>query len=187
MNYEALHLDPEENVILEVRKHWIVFVANGIGLLFLAFVPFAVFTIMEIFVPQAFQISLHGNIVALFSFFYSLWLLLLWISFFSQWTKYYLDVWYVTQKRIIIVDQKRLFDRQISNIRFDKVQDVSIDVDGILSTFLGFGNIRVQTASEDNTEFILNTVRNPEELRKVIFLQHNEIGDISLNRRNAQS
>lgn len=182
MNYTALHLDPGEQVILEVRKHWIVFVTNGIGLVFFGILPFVVFTALELFAPQIFQITLPGNSYAVFLFFYCLWLLLLWVSFFSQWTKYYLDVWYVTQKRIIIVDQKRLFDRQISNIRFDKIQDVSIDVDGIWSTFLNFGNVKVQTASEDNTEFFLNTVRKPEEVRRVIFSQHNVIGDKGVTR-----
>ena len=177
MSYESLHLDPEEKVILEVRKHWIIFVSSAFGLLFLAFMPFAIFATIEIFAPVLLNITFPGNVWALFLFFYSLWLLLLWISFFAQWTKYYLDVWYVTQKRIIIVDQRRLFDREISNVRFDRIQDVTITVDGVLSTFLHFGNIRLQTASEDNTVFFLNTVRRPEEVRKVIFSQHNVIGD----------
>lgn len=164
-------------MILEVRKHWIVFVANGIFLLFLGVLPFVAFTFIELYSPQVLEISLHGSTFAIFTFFYSLWLLILWYSFFSQWTKFYLDVWYVTPKRIIIVDQRRLFAREISNIRFEKVQDVTIDVSGIISTFLDFGNVKVQTASEDNTEFFLSTVRRPEEVRRVIFSQHNSIGD----------
>lgn len=177
MNYKALHLDPGENVVLEVRKHWIVFVVNGLSSLFLALIPFLFFILIKIFIPQFIDITVPGNTLAFFSFLYSLWLLVLWISFFSEWTNYYLDVWYVTEKRIIIVDQKRFFDRQISNIRFDRIQDVSINVDGILSTFLGFGNVKVQTASEDNTEFFLNTVRRPEEVRKVVFSRHNEMSN----------
>lgn len=96
---------------------------------------------------------------------------------FIDWTKYYLDVWYVTEKRIIIVDQRKLFDRQMSNIRFDRMQDVSLNVQGVIATFLDFGNIKVQTASEDNTEFIMNTVRHPEEVRRIIFSQHNKISE----------
>lgn len=177
MNYDALHLDPGEKVILEVRKHWIVFANHASGLLFAAFLPFILFTVLKIFVPGILSITFPGNNAALFLFFYSLWLLVLWLSFFVDWTKYYLDVWYVTEKRIIIADQKYLFDREISNIRFDKIQDVSVDVNGLIPTFLDFGNIRVQTASEDNTEFIMTVVRHPEEVRRIIFSQHNEIGD----------
>ena len=175
--YQSLHLDSDEHVILEVRKHWIVFASNAVGLLFAGFFPFILFTAIKIFVPNLLSISLSGNDSALFLFFYSLWLLSIWLSFFVDWTKYYLDVWYVTEKRIIIVDQRHMFNRQISNIRFDKIQDITVDVSGFISTLLGFGNIKIQTASEDNTEFTMNTVRRPEEVRNIIFSKHNEIGD----------
>ena len=177
MNYDALHLDAGEKVILEVRKHWIVFLGHASGLLLIAFLPFIFFTFVTTFAPGLLVLTFPGNNAALFLFFYCLWLLALWLSFFVDWTKYYLDVWYVTEKRIIIVDQKYLFDREISNIRFDKVQDVSVDVNGFLPTFLDFGNIRVQTASEDNTEFVMTVVRHPEEVRRIIFSQHNENSD----------
>ena len=177
-SYESLHLDPGEHVILEVRKHWIIFAANAISLLMSALLPCVIFVAIKIFIPQILvPIKLPGNVPALVLFFYSLWLLFLWISFFLQWTKYYLDVWYVTEKRIIDIAQKRIFDREISNLRFDKIQDVTIDVQGFIPTMLGFGNIKVQTAGEDNKDFMMNTVRNPDEVRRVIFSQHNEIGD----------
>jgi uncharacterized membrane protein YdbT with pleckstrin-like domain len=140
--------------------------------------PLAIFEMVKYMGPQIIEsIDLPGNVPALILFFYSLWLLFLWASFFVQWTKYYLDVWYVTEKRIIDVAQKKIFDREISNLRFDKIQDVTIDVHGFIPTLLGFGNIKVQTAGEDNKDFMMDTVRHPDEVRRVIFSQHNEIGD----------
>lgn len=177
MKYNALHLEDGENVILEVRRHWIVFVANGLLMLFMGVVPFLGFVILEYFLPQALGFTFSGSHFWFFTYAYSLWLLLLWISFFSQWTKYYLDVWYVTERRIIIIDQKRLFHREVFNVRFDRIQDVSIEVNGIISTFLGFGNVRVQTASEDSADLYLSTVRRPDEVKKVIFRLHNIIGE----------
>lgn len=181
MNYKALNLEEGEEVILEVRKHWIVFAGYGFVLVFVALMPIVVLTFFDVFASKAFNLSLSGQFYALFSFFYILWALTLWIFFFLDWTKYYLDVWYVTKKRIIIVDQKGLFDRQISNVRFDRVQDVSVTVDGVLATFLDFGNIKVQTASEDNYDFSISTVRHPEEVRRIIFSQHNSISE---NKKN---
>jgi len=174
MSYEALHLDPEENVILEVRKHWIIFAEHALALLFSAFLPFILFVLIEIFIPQVMTISLPGNVYALGVFLYCLWLLFLWISFFLNWTKYYLDVWYVTEKRIIAIDQKRIFSREVSNVRFDKVQDVTVTVKGFIATFLDFGNIEVQTASEDKKDFYMTVVRHPQEVRKIIFNQQNK-------------
>ena len=190
MNYTPLHLDPDEHVILEVRKHWIVFAGHAVALLFAAFLPFLILVAFRLFILN-YYISAFGhapilpaNSSAVFLFFYTLWLLVLWISFFIDWTKYYLDVWYVTEKRIIAIQQRRIFDREISNLRFDKIQDVTIDIQGFIPTFLDFGNVKVQTASEDNLDFIMDTVRHPDYVRQVIFNQHNEIGDAPLKKEN---
>lgn len=179
MNYRALNLEEGEGVILEVRKHWIVFAGYGAILVFIALMPLVALSFFEFFGLASFQVSLSSGFYVLFSFFYILWVLTLWIFFFLDWTKYYLDVWYVTEKRIIIVDQQGLFDRRISNVRFDKVQDVSLDVDGVIATFLDFGDIVVQTASEDNTKFTMTTVRHPEEVRRIIFSQHNTNSEVN--------
>ena len=174
MTHKALNLDSDEHVIMEVRKHWIVFFVHALGLLLAAFLLFVLFVLIEFFMPQLLSsISIPGNSSALFLFIYTLWLLVLWVSFFVDWTKYYLDVWYVTEKRIIAIDQRHIFNRGVSNLRFDKIQDVTIDVKGFFATLLNFGNVRVQTASEDNYDFFMNTVRNPERVRRVIFSQHN--------------
>ncbi len=179
MSRDILHLEADEHIILEVRKHWIVFLSYAVGLLFSALAPFIIFAFIQIIFPNVGNLNIPGNVTALFLFFYCLWLLFLWASFFINWTKYYLDVWYVTEKRIIAVDQRSIFDRAISNLRFDKIQDVTIDVRGILPTLLKFGDVKVQTAGEDNYEFSMTSVRKPEDVRKVIFNQHNEIGDKS--------
>lgn len=185
-DYTSLHLDRGESVIMEVRKHWIIFLSHAIYLFLSAILPFIIFTALKIFVPQVldyFKFPETINITALFIFFYCLWLLFLWVSFFIQWTKYYLDVWYVTEKRIIDVSQKNIFDREISNLRFDRIQDVTIDIQGFIPTLLNFGNIKVQTAGEDNKDFVMNTVRYPDKVRKVLFGQHNEIGDNPIHTR----
>ncbi len=179
MANDVLHLEADEHIIFEVRKHWIVFVGYAFSLFFSAIVPFILFFIYNTFSPKLPTINIPGNINALFIFLYCIWFLFLWVSFFLNWTKYYLDVWYVTEKRIIAVDQRRIFDRGISNLRFDKIQDVTIDVRGIIPTFLNYGNVKVQTAGEDNYEFSMSNVKDPENVRKIIFNQHNEIGDKS--------
>jgi hypothetical protein len=177
MNYKALNLEPDESVIYEVRKHWVIFLGFTVVLIFIAILPILLVVGLSLFSPDVLSMFSTDKFYSVFFFFYCLWVLTLWMFFFIDWTKYYLDVWYVTEKRIIIVDQRNLFNRQISNVRFDRMQDVSLNVQGALATFLDFGNIKVQTASEDNTEFFMNTVRHPEEVRRIIFSQHNKISE----------
>ncbi|OHA88500.1 MAG: hypothetical protein A2741_00360 [Candidatus Zambryskibacteria bacterium RIFCSPHIGHO2_01_FULL_43_27] len=170
-----LHLDPGEKIIIEVRKHWFVFFSYGF---FLAVAAIAPFILYELYAHLFdFNIPFIGNADTLAGFAYSLWLLAIWISFFVQWTNYYLDVWYITQKRIIDVEQKRLFHREVSSIRFDKIQDITVEVKGLLATFLNFGHVSVQTASEDSQDFSMKSAANPERIRKTVFAQHNLVAE----------
>ncbi len=175
-SYKALHLDPDENVIFEVRKHWIVFARTVAGLCVTVLFPLFGYLAL-IFAFPAIDAVLSGNVFRFFLFFYVLWVLFCWIFFFLRWTKYFLDVWYVTGKRIIDVEQERIFYRIVSNLRFDKIQDVTVEVNGFLATALNYGDIRVQTASENERDFFMTTVKNPEEVKRIIFAQHNIVGD----------
>jgi hypothetical protein len=167
-----LHLEEGETVLMEIRKHWFVFFAEGFFLSIAAIMPPIIYSVVAAVLPI--DIDVAGNSRAFLSFIYSLWLLLLWIAFFVQWTNYYLDVWYVTQKRIIDVEQKRLFHREVSSIRFDKVQDITVDVKGILATFLNIGDIKVQTAGETSQHFVMKYAANPDRVRKIVFSRHNQ-------------
>ena len=167
-----LHLDTNEHVVLEVRKHWIVFFAQGLFLFFAALIPFIGYEFIVQMIP--FSLPAHINVGGLLTFLYTLWLLLLWLLFFIQWTNYYLDVWYITEKRIIDVEQKGFFHREVSSIRFDKVQDITVEVRGIIATFLNYGNVEVQTASEQGGNFVMKAAANPELIRKTVFSTHNE-------------
>ncbi|MEK7185607.1 MAG: PH domain-containing protein [Patescibacteria group bacterium] len=176
MLVSKLNLDPGEKIIFEVRRHWFVFWMQSTGIILGAFGPLLIWAVASDFLPAKIVQTFNANLAVVF-FLYSLWLLLFWVLFFIKWTNYYLDVWYITEKRIIDVDQKSLFHREVSNLRFDKIQDISIEVNGIIPTFLDFGDIRVQTAAEDSRSFQIKNVAQPEKMRSVIFSHHNREGD----------
>lgn len=185
MLVSKLSLDNGEKIIFEVRRHWFVFWTKNLGLILGALAPMIIWTAASDFLPAKIM-RLFENYAAAVIFLHFLWLLLFWVWFFVRWTNYYLDVWYVTEKRIIDVEQKSLFHREVSNLRFDKIQDISIEVRGVIATFLNFGDIRVQTAAEDSHGFQIKSVSRPEELRKVIFTHHNREGDKNAMRQTWQ-
>ncbi|MHB1316265.1 MAG: PH domain-containing protein [Minisyncoccota bacterium] len=176
-DYTSLHLDSDEHVLLSVHRHWIVFIGSIISFIFFAGLPIVLYILAHVFsIPFITDIS-SGPIIKLISIFYMVWLLSFWLSFAITWTKYYLDVWYVTEKRIIDVDQKKIFHREVSNLRFDKIQDVTVEVQGFIATWFDFGNVKVQTAAEDSKDFYMTFVSRPNEVKRVIFMQHNVVGD----------
>jgi len=165
-------LDPGESIVLEVRRHWFVFISTGLFSFVLAVAPLFLYGFLVTFLKAKIFPNLES--ASLFWFLYFLWLLIVWMSLFVQWTNYYLDVWYVTQKRIIDVEQRGLFHRHVSNLRFDKIQDISIEVRGVLAHLFKFGDVHVQTAGQDSTEFIIKHASHPEKIREAVFDLHNK-------------
>ena len=87
--------------------------------------------------------------------------------FFILWIDFYLDAWIVTNERIININQKGFFNRDISELKLTKIQDVTSEIVGFIPTILGYGNIYVQTAAEME-RFAFYQIPNPNEVKNII-------------------
>lgn len=163
-----IQLQENEEVILTVRKHWFVFLANIISIIFVCILLPVVF--VGVFYALKSSSIISGNISALLIAIGSLLLLLMWTVVFVMWTDFYLDIVIVTDKQVIDIEQKSLFYREISTTELDKIQDVTSEVDGIVQTTLGFGTIHIENAGEDE-DFIIRGVPNPSDIRQKISRQ----------------
>ena len=105
--------------------------------------------------------------IMLMSLLYSLWLLLVIIFLTVKWTKYYLDVWFITNIRLVDVEQVGLFSRKVKSLRLERVQDISVEIRGFIATMLSFGDIHVQTAGASR-KIILFQAKDPYEVKKDI-------------------
>ena len=156
-----------EDVVLKKHKHWFVFAMESVMFFILAVLPLIVLALFR----GASVASAHVGDSSPALFFTGLWYLALWIFFFVRWTDYYLDIFILTNKRVIYVSQKGLFSRRISSSRLDRVQDVSAEVSGMMPTFLNYGNVQVQTASEEK-EFVLHNLPDPDFVKNKILAQY---------------
>jgi len=95
----------------------------------------------------------------------SLYFFATWLFAFMEYVDYYLDVWIVTNERIINIEQKGLFTRVASELHITAVEDTTSEVKGIVATFLDFGNVHIQTAGE-RTRFIFKSVPHPEKVKE---------------------
>jgi len=158
-------LDNDEHIIFQIRKHWLALGFRLLGVLAVAILP--LFVMLALKGLQINIILVSGSMTALVIFLYSILLLLLWIITFIFWTDYYLDIWIITDHKLVDIEQRGLFTRQISILHLDKIQDITSDVHGILATFVNYGDLHVQTAGQKR-EFIIHRVSNPDELRQRI-------------------
>lgn len=154
--------EDDEYVIHVARKHWFVFALRFVVLVFAALVPIAVPSIFTLIDSIAFETLMFS-----FSFFYVIYLLIIWIWGFMMWTDYYLDITVITNKRIIDMDQKGLFSRETSTMRYEAIQDVTTEVLGVLHTLLDYGHLYIQTAATTK-EFILDDVASPNLAKEII-------------------
>ena len=163
-----MRFDDGEQSLYVIRKHWIVFFGNVLLIAISAVLP----ALIMRFIPNAVwsNISL-ARVGPLIAFAYFMWLLFLWIALAVTWTMYYLNVWIVTNTRVIDIHQKGLFSRELLTARLEKIQDVTIDTEGLLQTIFGFGTITIETAGEDDN-FIITNATHPEEARKNIMGAH---------------
>jgi len=97
----------------------------------------------------------------------SLLTLLIVLQYFIAFMNYYLDVWVVTTKRVLEIEQHGLFNREYSEFTLDRVQDVSIETKGMLSTFLKFADIHIQTAGT-NRDFYFRQVPHADQAKDAI-------------------
>lgn len=86
---------------------------------------------------------------------------------FQLFVEYWLDVFIVTDKRILDIDQHGLFSRTVSELRLYRTQDVTAEVKGILHTLLDYGDVYVQTAGEME-RFRFEEVPHPNHVAKLI-------------------
>jgi hypothetical protein len=137
-----------------------------IGILFLAFLPLISVPFLSFLSNLTTNVSFE-EMVTMFTFFYTSYLLIVWTVGFAIWTDYYLDLMIITNKRIMYVDQKGLFSREMSTLRYQTIQDLTSDIVGVLRTFLNYGELYIQTAAAVG-EFSIKDIANPTLVKEII-------------------
>lgn len=165
MNIEKIQFENDEQILAQVRKHWFVLAVQILGLVGASIMPFALYLfIMNADIPGIERYSASSGIIFTL---YSAWLLIVWMSLFSVWNNYYLDVWTITNKRLIAIDQRGFFSRSTASFRFERLQDMEVSVNGIIATLLDFGSLEIQTAGEEGN-FKAYGLPNPGDLKALI-------------------
>lgn len=96
------------------------------------------------------------------------WYLFALLLFFTNFIDFFLDVWVVTNERIIAIVQHGIFHREVSQTRLYQVQDVRSSVKGPIQMVFGYGDLRVETAGLGHGEFHFDNIPKPNEIARKI-------------------
>lgn len=184
MNIKHLFkLKPYERIEMIIRKHPFFLFRDLALFLVLAIIPAGVVVMILPLVPNLFTSVIALPLAGIVG---SIYYLAIWLFFFSTVLDYYLDIWVVTNDRLIAVEQGGLFSRTISETDFWLVQDVSSEVRGIAATILGYGKLSVQTAAE-KANFHFENCANPNGVRQKLLALSEEdrkyhVGSVELKK-----
>lgn len=183
---EKIQLEADEVILAKVRKHWFILFMQILSVVLAGFLPLAlVFLFYKLSLTESLGITITASTPTIAGF-YAAWLLLLWMALFNIWTNYYLDIWTVTNKRLITIDQRGLFYRSTGSFRLERLQDMNVEINGIIATFLDYGILEAQTAGGSEDEFRAHGLPHPRELKAIILKAADELMERS-PQSNAQN
>lgn len=167
-----MQLNTNEHTIKIFRKHWLVMFFELLLFVVLAIIPAIALLVAWSQVSSALIPPMGLVLLILFI----TWVLMMWLGFFIVFTDYFLDVWILTNQRLIDVDQKGLFSREVATLRIEKVEDVTVDITGIFPSMFNYGNIHVQSAGAEK-EFTIRYARNPQQVKHLILREQQQQSD----------
>lgn len=152
--------EKQEVVLMLLRRHVFTILLPIILFVLACLVPLAGGIVFFSF------LSIKG-LLNIFFFVATIYYLGLWLAIFYALTIYSLDTVIITDHRIIDNDQRGLFYRNVSELHSYRVQDVSTHTNGLIETFLNFGDITVQTAGSEK-QFVFRELPNPNKIKDTI-------------------
>lgn len=170
-NKEKLkEISQKEAIVKIIHRHWF-----NILIQFLIVFGLAVLLFMFLFIiPSFLPFFQEENVSQLIYLMGSMFAMFIWLYGFFIWIDYYFDIWIITEERIINIEQKGLFIRSMSEVKFNRIQDVTAEEKGAIPTMLDYGDVYIQTAAEKE-RFVFRKVPNPYGLKDMIMNMQKEM------------
>ncbi|MFA6973247.1 MAG: PH domain-containing protein [Parcubacteria group bacterium] len=165
-NFAGYHFSGQkdgEQILLVTRRHWFNILGSLFSIFLMVLALIGGYAVLPWLFPALNQPAFQGLFLFLGNFF----AMIIWILFFLVWIDYYFDVWIITNKRIVDVQQKALFSREVSELELEKIQDITTEVLGVIPTFLNYGDVKIQTAGEQ-ARFAFEEVPDPYAIKDLI-------------------
>jgi uncharacterized membrane protein YdbT with pleckstrin-like domain len=162
--YKLLEKLPDEKIIKILRKDTFVLFVRLVLMIFLIGLPALAGYITLTLYPNLLlgEISYPLILLAVSGY-----VLFIWLFGFFTFIDYYLDIWIITNQRIIDVRQEGFFSRTVSELKISKIQDVTSELKGLFQFIFRYGDVHVQTAAEVQ-RFVFSQIPNPEQVRDTI-------------------
>jgi len=154
-----------EKIVLTCRRHAITFVPYILFSFLLLTAPVGLYWLLVNSSLHSLLETTNGYSIAVLSA--SIYYLSCALFFYTNFVTFHLDLWIVTNDRLLDMEQKSLFHRTISEVDLYQIQDATSEVHGLLPSLFNYGDIVLQTAGPV-PKFYFRNVANPNGLREQI-------------------
>ncbi|EKE18643.1 MAG: hypothetical protein ACD_9C00271G0004 [uncultured bacterium] len=161
--YHFKDLAQDEKIVKVLHRNWFYLLQQ----FFIIFFIVGIFVVGLFYAPMFFPEMFGRDFETLAAFMENFFILAVWIYSFLIWVDYYFDIWIITTQRIVNIEQKGMFTRKVSELRYSKIQDVTTEVVGFLPTVINYGDVQIQTAGEEDN-FVFRTISDPYHIKNVI-------------------
>ncbi len=174
--FKFIEFDPDEELIAEIRKHPIGYIAIGVVGSLIAIIVFLAAAVLAANLDKLNPNTVDGVSTALKTIIIAggtaLTALILVVTIIGI-ILYRLNVIYVTNEKIAEVAYISLFNRKITQLGLGQVEDVTDRKRGIFAYIFNYGTLIVETAGErENATF--STVPNPNYYSQKIIQAHEQ-------------
>lgn len=163
LTHSDLHFEgkkEDEKIIVFTRRHWFILLKPMVAGIFASILPLLLVIIGA-------KILVEYNLSGVFTLCWIIYLMIIWFTMFYKLTMHSLDTWIVTDERIIDILQIGLFRRKVSELHLESIQDISVNTNGIVQSYLDFGNIEIQTGATAQ-RFLFDQVPHPLKIKDKI-------------------
>ncbi|MBI2451112.1 MAG: PH domain-containing protein [Parcubacteria group bacterium] len=157
-----IDIPSDEKILLISRRHYFTIYAKLAVLVVLIFMPIFIWLIIK-----SLPLETGGIFLKFFFLSSSLYALFLIGTAFFIIFDYLLDYLVLTNERILEVEQKGYFNQETHEFRLSTIQNINIEINGFIATWLDFGDLKIYTAAEKEP-FIFNSIPHPNEVKKII-------------------
>lgn len=138
------------------RRHWLRFIKP-----FFSFIPFGVLLFTLFFVAGKFISIIDVYYLSVFYAFIAMLTSVFYINAFSlKVIHHFFDLVVVTDCRILIIRKSAFLKNDYDAIDLTKIQDIGVQSHGIITNYLGYGNLII-TLSTSSPPVVIHYVPNP--------------------------
>lgn len=155
-------LQPEEEVLAFVRRHWLYFSMRMAGIV-VAGVGGTVLGVVLV----AFTFAFTGILGIVAGVVIAAWAVYWLVRGYFVWYRYQNDIWVVTNNRLVDSLRRHWFHHQMASTDLVDVEDLRVVRQGVLATVFDFGDVHCQTAGVV-PNFVLSGIPRPARLLAIV-------------------